>query len=161
MTGSGSAVAAAEAAPTESASAALARREVARRRISPLYTENSVLAQHDLGVVAGRLGDSPAEGTLGLRPHRADLATADQLAEHDRHLELGEGGAEAAPHPAAEGDPGVGAGRRLEEALGLKAVRVGIDPRVAVDQVDAGRDGDSGRQLVAADLDRLRQPPGD
>ena len=81
----------------------------------------------------------------------------DQLLEDDGHLELGEGGAEAAANAAAEGDPGVGAGRGLEEALGEEAVRLGVDLGIAVDEVDAGGDRGAGGQLVAADLDRLGQ----
>ena len=101
-------------------------------------------AENHFGVVPGGLGDGAAEGALGLRVGRADLVALDQLPEDDRHLELGEGGAEAAADAAAEGDPGVGAGRVVEEALGEEAVRFGVDLGVAVDQVDAGRRGDAG-----------------
>ena len=71
--------------------------------------------------MAGGLGDRAAEGAFGGGSRRGDLPPGDQLPQHDRHLLLGEGGAEAAAHAAAEGDPGVGAGRRLEEALGPEA----------------------------------------
>ena len=47
----------------------------------------------------------------------------EDLAEDDPHLELGEGGAEAAADAAAEGDPGVGVRLLLEEALGLEGER--------------------------------------
>ena len=101
--------------------------------------------------MARRKGRSEA-GRAGCDP-----VAFDQLAEDDLHLELGEGGAEAAADAAAEGDPGVGAGRVVEEALGQEALRFRVDLGVAVDQVDAGRDRDAGRQLVAAELDRLGQ----
>src|SRR3954452_16575862 len=74
--------------------------------------------ENHLSVVAWRLGDRAAVGALRGGVCRGDLVAADQLAEDHGHLELGEGGAEAAADAAAEGDPGVGAGRVVEEALG-------------------------------------------
>src|ERR1700761_952143 len=84
------------------------------------------LGEDDLGVAARRLGDRAAVVALRRRVGRPQLAPRDQLFEHDRHLLLGEGGAEAAAHAAAERDPGVGAGRRLEEALGTEAIRLRV-----------------------------------
>ena len=96
------------------------------------------LAEDDLGVV-------PRVSVIARRKARSDggfggwiVVALDQLAQDDLHLELGEGGAEAAADAAAEGDPGVGAGRVVEEALGQEAVRLRVDRRVAVDEVDAG-----------------------
>src|SRR5262249_20547170 len=88
-------------------------------------------AEDHLGVAARGLGDRAPEGPLGLRPRGQDRPPADQLAEHDGHLELGEGGAEAAAHAAAERDPRVGAGRAVEEALGQEALGLGVDLGVA------------------------------
>ena len=48
----------------------------------------------------------------GARVGLVELAAGQHLAQDDPHLELGEGGAEAAADAAAEGDPGVGVGRR-------------------------------------------------
>src|SRR4051795_327596 len=123
---------------------------------SPDPTTQSTAENH-LCVVPWRLGDGAAVGALGGWAGGGYLVAADQLAEDDGHLELGEGGAEAAADAAAEGDPGVGAGRVVEEALGEEPLGFGVDLRVAVDQVDAGDDPGAGRQLVAAELDRLGQ----
>ena len=64
------------------------------------------------------------------------LAAAEHLAQDDPHLELGEGGAEAAADAAAEGDPGVGVGPCLEEALGPEGERLGIDVGAGVGEPD-------------------------
>src|SRR3954454_20074731 len=90
----------------------------------PRGTAGDRSAEDDLGVVARGLGDRAAEDPLGPGVGRAEPVALDQLLEHDGHLELGEGGAEAAAHTAAEGDPGVGAGRVVEKALGQEALRL-------------------------------------
>ena len=107
---------------------------VASPRARPVWAlrPQGRLAEDYLGVAAGVLGDRAAQDPLGSGIGRADLVALDQLLEHDRHLVEGEGCAEAAAHAAAEGDPGVGAGRLLEEALGQEALGVGIDLGVAV-----------------------------
>ena len=65
------------------------------------------------------------------RARRAGLtgarrAVAQHLREHDAHLHLGEGGAQAAAHAAAERDPRVGGRRAIQEALGTERVGLGI-----------------------------------
>ncbi len=85
----------------------------------------------------------------------AQRAGAQQLAHHDAHLEHRKAGAEAAAATAAEGDPGVGAGLLVEEALGPEGVGVGVDVGVVVDQVAVGDEAAAGRVGPAADLDRL------
>ena len=132
-------------------------RQQHRLRLSRIPARHTRTTWALVGVVARGLGDARRKGRARARVGRADLVALDQLLEDDRHLELGEGGAEAAADAAAEGDPGVGAGRVVEEALGQEAVRLGVDLGVAVDEVDAGGDRDAGGQLVAADLDRLGQ----
>ena len=72
-----------------------------------------------------------------------------------------ERGAYAPANPAAEWDPGVGAGRTVQEALRKEAVRLGVDVRPPVHQVDRGRDRDAGRQRPFADHGRLGQPSRD
>src|SRR6267154_1887068 len=71
-------------------------------------TDRSLAGEHDLGVVARRLGDRAAEVALGRRVGGSDHPPRDQLAQHDRHLLLGEGGAETTAYAAPERDPGVG-----------------------------------------------------
>src|SRR6201996_5568979 len=95
------------------------------------------LTQDHLGVAPRSLGDRAAHVALGRRVGGFDHPPRDQLLEHDRHLLLGERGTEATAHAAAEGDPGVGAGRGLEEALWPEAIGLRVDRRVAVDEVDA------------------------
>src|ERR1700761_6324166 len=97
-------------------------------------TEARASAEDDLGVVAWGLGDRAAVVRLRRWIGRAEVAALDQLAEDDGHLELGEGGAEAAADAAAEGEPGVGAGRGLDEALGAERGRGGVNAWVAVDE---------------------------
>src|SRR5882757_5673016 len=59
------------------------------------FSAHQPLAEHDLGVVARRLGDRAAEVALRGGIGGADHPPGDQLLQHDRHLLLGEGGAEA------------------------------------------------------------------
>ena len=66
---------------------------------------------------------------------------------------------EAAAPAAAEGDPRVGAGRLIEEALGPERVGVGVDLGVVMDQVGVRDQADAGRIGPAADLDRLLDQP--
>ena len=93
----------------------------------------------------------------GARARRPDVEPLHELAQHHLDLELGEARTEAAPHAAAERDPGVGAGRRLEEALGPEGARVWVDVRAPVHQVDARRNVHARRQQPPADLHRLRE----
>src|SRR5918995_239730 len=66
---------------------------------------------------------------LGPRAGCADVQPRHKLAEDDLHLRLREARAEAAAHAAAERDPGVRAGRVLQEALRAEGARVLVDVR--------------------------------
>src|SRR4051812_8800894 len=80
----------------------------------------------DAGAVAGRERDVAAGDALGAAGAGAQVEAAQDLGQDDAHLHLGEGGAEAAAHPAAVGDPRVGRGRLVEEALRAEGVRVRV-----------------------------------
>jgi hypothetical protein len=58
--------------------------------------------------------------------------------------------------PPPERDPLVGARRALEEPLGPEPLRLGIQIRPAVEEVDGRRDVHAGRDRPAAELHRLR-----
>ena len=64
------------------------------------------------------------------------LAAGEHLAQHDPHLELGEGAADAAADAAAEGDPGVGVRALLEEALGPEGEGLGVGVGAGVGEPD-------------------------
>ena len=70
----------------------------------------------------------------------AQVEAAQDRAEHDAHLHLGEGGAEAAADAAAVRDPGVGRRRLVEEALRAERVRLRVGVRAGVGEPDRGRD---------------------
>ena len=57
---------------------------------------------------------------------RSQVDPAEDRPEDDPHLELGERRPQAATHPAAEREPGVGLGLALEEALGAEGVGLGV-----------------------------------
>jgi len=65
----------------------------------------------------------PGVTISGLTKRYGDVAAVEGLAQDDAHLELGERGAQAPPHPAAERDPGVGLGSPIEEPLGAELER--------------------------------------
>ena len=73
------------------------------------------------------------------------------------HLEQRERGAEAAADAAAEGDPGVGARRAVEEALGPEGVRLGVEVFASVQQPNARRHRDAGGQLETGDGHRFEE----
>src|ERR1044072_1143883 len=68
---------------------------------------------HDHGcALLWREGDVAAADLLRRRAGLVQLAAAEDLAQHDPHLELGEGGADAAAGAAGEGNARVGVGAR-------------------------------------------------
>ena len=69
----------------------------------------------------------------------AQVAAGQHLAQDDPHLELGEGGADAAADAAAEGDPGVGVRAVLEEALGAEGEGLGVEVGAGVGEPDRRR----------------------
>ena len=75
--------------------------------------------------LAGRQGDVADPDLLRLGVGSAEVGALDELAQDRPHLVFGEGGADAAAHAAAEGDPGVVVGLALEEALGPELLRLG------------------------------------
>ena len=115
----------------------------------------------DAGAAVGGEGDGAADDSLvgAVLGDQAD-PIEDGL-EDDLHLVEGEAGAEATADAAAEGDPGVGAGRVVEEALGAEGLGLRVEVGPAVEQVDRGVDADAGRQQVAADLQRGGQVAAD
>ena len=97
----------------------------------------------------------------GLGSGRAEVGALDELAQDDPHLVFGEGGADAAPHAAAERDPGVVVGLFLEEALGPELLRLGEEVLAVVQGGDRRHHEGAGLQLVAADRGRCGQLAGD
>ena len=89
------------------------------------------------------------------------LGPLEDRAQHDPHLVFGEGGADAAAHAAAEGDPGVGVGLAVEEALGPELLRLGEEVLAVVQRGDRRQHVGARRQLVAADRERRGQLAGD
>ena len=75
--------------------------------------------QPDPGAAAGGEGDVADLDLLRPRVGGAELGPLEDRAQDDLHLVFGEGGADAAPDAAAEGDPGVVVRLAVEEALGL------------------------------------------
>src|SRR5262245_63876333 len=78
-----------------------------------------------------------------------ELDLAQDRAQHDPHLVEGEARAQAAADASAEGNPFVGAGLAIEEALGAEAVRLGIQLGPAVEQVDRRGHIDAGGVAAA------------
>src|SRR6185312_16791396 len=101
-------------------------------------------SHYNLSVIARCLCDRAPVHPLGFSSRRSQGAPQDELAQDGLHLELSEGGAEAAPYATAEGDPGVRPTRLsslgLQEALEQELVRARIDVRASVHEVDRGRD---------------------
>ena len=87
--------------------------------------------------------------TRSARREAAAGRSAQDRRQHDPHLHLREGRAQAAAHAAAVRDPGVGRGRALEEALGAERVRVRVGVRAGVGEPDRGRDVGARRQPQA------------
>jgi hypothetical protein len=98
---------------------------------------------------------------LGAPGRRAQGPVPQDLRERNPHLHLGERGADAAPHAAAERDPGEARGRAVEEALGPEGQRLGIAVGAGVGEPDRRRHVRSGRQQIFVDAERRGQPaPG-
>ena len=91
----------------------------------------------------------------------AELGALDDRPQHDPHLVFGEGRADAAPDAAAEGDPGVGVGLGLEEALGPEALGLGEEVLAVVQGGDRRQDEGAAGELVAGDRERAGQLAGD
>ena len=79
----------------------------------------------DRRAVLGDERDAAQDDGFGVRAQGPQLDPGDHGADHLGHLGLREGGADAAADPAAEGQPGVGLGALVEEALGPELVRLG------------------------------------
>src|SRR6185503_1742601 len=75
------------------------------------------------GAVARGERHVAAGDALGPAGGGAQVEAAQDLAQHDPHLHLGEGRADTAPDATAEGDPGVGRRRLVEEALRAERIR--------------------------------------
>src|SRR4051812_24279208 len=103
--------------------------------------------------------DRAAADALAAVQRGGDLDLPEDRLQRDPHLELRERRAEAAAHAAAERDPAELAGRAVEEALGTERVGLRIDALVVVHEVDAADQRRAGLVRVAADLDRLLDPP--
>src|SRR6202041_3951320 len=82
------------------------------------------LAQHDLRTAGGTDRDAAPPRDLGLCSDGCELEALEHGAQHDLHLHHREACPDAAPPPAAEWQPGVGArrppARALQEALGAE-----------------------------------------
>src|SRR5581483_10747320 len=89
--------------------------------------------QSQLGAASRRDGDVASLRQRELLADRLKLALAQHLPQNNLHLQQGEAGTQAAPTTAAERDPGVRAGRLLEESLRSEAVGLLVDLRVVVD----------------------------
>src|SRR5436853_6305297 len=104
----------------------------------------SAVAHPRPGAADGPPGDVAPLRDLDALAAVAQLAAAEQGAEDDLQLQHREAGAEAAAAAAAEGDPAVGAGGGVEEALGTEGVGLGVDLRVVMDEVGVGDEGTAG-----------------
>ena len=102
---------------------------------------------------------APARRFMG--PGRREVVGAQDAAEDHAHLEHREAHPDAAPAPAAERDPGVGAGLLLKETLGPEGVGLGVDVGVVVQEIRVGHErAGLGLVVPAADRDRLGDEPG-
>src|SRR6188472_3789677 len=95
----------------------------AGRRPSARSAQRAI--QPDHGALARGEGDVADLCLLRLGVGSAEVGAPDDLAQDDPHLIFGKGSADAAPHAAAEGDPGVVVGLALEEALGAELLGLG------------------------------------
>src|SRR5438132_3859130 len=75
----------------------------------------------------GCQGDTAPHELHPIARRESQLEPEENLREHDLHLVEGESHADAAPHPAAEGEKFVGARARAEEARGIEALRIRPD----------------------------------
>ena len=107
----------------------------------------------------GREGDVAAGDALGAAGGGAQVEAAQDLAQHDAHLHLGERGAEAAAHAAAVGDPRVRRGRLVEEALRAEGVRVRVGLGAGVGEPDRGGDVGAGGEVDAVGDEVGDEPP--
>jgi hypothetical protein len=85
---------------------------------------------------------------------RPDQSGSGDHPQHGLHLEHRERAAEAPPCTPAKGDPAVGGGGALEEALGSERVGLGVEIRSAVHQLRTGCDPHAGGKLAPADPER-------
>src|SRR4051812_25245206 len=100
--------------------------------------------------ILGREGHVAADDLLGFGGCRTQLDLAQDRPKDDAHLELGEGGTDAAAGAAAKGDPAEGLRLLIEEALGPEPIWLGVDVGARVGQVDRGADDGADREVVAA-----------
>src|ERR1700754_1796428 len=85
-------------------------------------------------------GDGTAPHAHGRSLRQRQLAVREDGAEDDLHLVEREGGANTATNAAPKGQPRGRVGLALEKAVWLEGPGVGVDLRVPLRQVDAGRD---------------------
>ena len=95
--------------------------------------------------------DAAPHGPLRPRVGRLEREAAQHGAQHDLHLLLGEGGADAAAAATAERDPRIAARGYAEEPLGPEFERLRVQLRVVVDEKRHGHQRDSRRILEPAD----------
>ncbi len=84
-----------------------------------------------------------------------ELHAFEQHAQHDVHLHVREGGADAAADTAAERDPRVGVGQHVEEAVGVEVVGVLEQLRVVVREACGDQYPRANRQAIVTELERL------
>ena len=85
---------------------------------------------------------------------------AQDCPEHDSRLGHRESGADAASRSSAEGDPGVGAGTGVEEALGPEGERIGVELGTPVHERDVRDDHRAAPDGQPRQLKRLCCEPG-
>src|SRR3954452_3594039 len=122
----------ASASPGASADAACAGTSGHRLRLArgPMLS----WTRHYLASARGREDYGSSDARLLLRPRGVQVEARHDLAQHHLNLELSEARPQAAAHAAAERDPGVGARRLLEEALGPEGARLVVHIAAAVHQ---------------------------
>src|SRR5437899_8580842 len=133
------------------------RRDLARRRLAAGRGGEAALQQH-AAPARGSDGDVSDPWPLGRRVGGAQLRAVEDRAHDQAHLELGERSADAAPHTAAERNPGVALGGAFQEALGPESLRVRIEVLAEVDGGDGWHHHRARGYVVAGQLDAARQP---
>src|ERR671910_402958 len=88
-----------------------------RRSSSPTTTLRTCQSRPRTATSPGHGGQVRNPPAPGARRGRAPPPPPQYLAQHRPHLDLSERGADAAPHAAAERDPGVGLGATVDEPL--------------------------------------------
>src|SRR6187397_2637803 len=84
-------------------------------------------AQEHAATAVGGHRDVAQPHPLRSRVRRPQVGSREDRAEHDPHLVLGKGGADAAPYTAAEGNPVEATALSLQEPLGPELEWVGVD----------------------------------